>query len=136
MVTQSYPKNSSDIIVDNVNSEIESNNGNYNNEMRKPTIAAWRTWNEWLLAFALIVSAIAGLLAAAVAGTAIYSYRTFVLQMAMKNPWWLPLWPQHFDPAGTKTLIGVGCTVLVLNVVFIIFSALPKVCAIYNLKAN
>lgn len=67
------------------------------------------------------------MLAAAIVGTAIHSYHTFRVQRGANNPWWLPLWPQHFDTTGTKTLIGAGSGIILLNLVYIIVSVIPKV---------
>lgn len=115
MVTQSYPKKNEVVVEDAVEPKM------------KRSIAAWSSWNEYLLAIALIVSALAGILAAAIVGTAIHSYRTFVIQTSAMNPWWLPLWPGHFNSTGTKALIGAGSAILLLNFIFIVFSIIPKV---------
>ncbi|KAF2431609.1 hypothetical protein EJ08DRAFT_696401 [Tothia fuscella] len=66
------------------------------------------------------------MLAAAIVGTGIHAYRTYVIQRAANNPWWLPLWPQHFDTTGTKALIGAGAGIVLTNVIYIAISFLSK----------
>jgi hypothetical protein len=90
------------------------------------SLPVW-TWNDYLRAIGVMLSTLSLLLALAIAGTAIDIYRTFLLQRAANNPWWLPLWPQHFDTTGTKTLIGSSAAELLLNAVLIAIYVLPKV---------
>ncbi len=35
------------------------------------------------------------------------------------NPWWLPLWPDHFNVRGTSTQIGASVTVLALSTFYL-----------------
>jgi hypothetical protein len=95
--------------------------------MMRVSLPAW-TWNDYLRVFCVILATLSLLVALAIDGTAIDTYRTFILQRAANNPWWLPLWPQHFDATGTKALIGSSSAHLLLNTVLIIISVVPKVC--------
>ncbi|PSK51790.1 hypothetical protein B9Z65_3057 [Elsinoe australis] len=68
--------------------------------------------------FITIFASLAICLSAAVlgcAGNILHAYNT----QKNGNPWWLPLWPQHFDDRGLKALIGGGTSVVVLNAVCI-----------------
>jgi len=94
------------------------------NTMRR-SMPAW-SWNDYLRIFCLIFAILSLLVALAIDGTAVHTYRTFLLQRAANNPWWLPLWPQHFDTTGTKTLIGASSSILLLSIVLVVISVLPK----------
>lgn len=59
-----------------------------------------------------------GLSVALVAAQA-HVYHTYLSQTAANNPFWLPIWPQHFQTAGTKTAIGVLTLILVLHLAFV-----------------
>ncbi|OCK84275.1 hypothetical protein K432DRAFT_320713 [Lepidopterella palustris CBS 459.81] len=63
--------------------------------------------------------------AVAIIGTAAHTLHIFNTQQT-SNPWWLPLWPQHFDTHSTSALIGSAASVVVLNAVFLIFSLVPR----------
>jgi hypothetical protein len=45
----------------------------------------------------------------AILGTSAHTLDVYNKQRST-NPWWTPLWPQHFDTHGTKALIG-GCDI-------------------------
>jgi hypothetical protein len=94
------------------------------NKMR--SLPAW-SWNDYLRALCLAFATLTSMLAAAIVATAIHTYHIFVVQRAANNPWWLPLWPQHFDATGTKALIGVGSSIILLNIGSIVMGCLPKV---------
>jgi len=68
---------------------------------------------------------IVAVLATAITGTASHTLDVFHKQQP-SNPWWLPLWPQHFDTNGTKALIGSAVSVLVLSIVFLVFAVVPR----------
>lgn len=68
--------------------------------------------------FITIFASLAICLSAAVLGCAGNILHTYNAQKN-GNPWWLPLWPQHFDDRGLKALIGGGTSVVVLNAVCI-----------------
>jgi hypothetical protein len=59
-----------------------------------------------------------GLSVALVAAQA-HVYHTYLSQTAANNPFWLPIWPQHFQTAGTKTAIGILTLILVLHLAFV-----------------
>jgi hypothetical protein len=59
-----------------------------------------------------------GLSVALVAAEA-HVYHTYLSQTAANNPFWLPVWPKHFQTAGTKTAIGILTLILVLHLSFI-----------------
>lgn len=73
-------------------------------------------------------AALIGLCAAlsiAVLGTSAHTLDVFNKQQSF-NPWWLPLWPQHFDVNGMKGLVGASTSVLVLCAVFLVFALVPR----------
>lgn len=43
------------------------------------------------------------------------------------NPWWLFLWPEHYDVHGTQALVGASVSTLVLSTVFLVFTLVPRV---------
>lgn len=59
-------------------------------------------------------------------GTAAHTLDVYNKQHA-SNPWWAPLWSQHFDTHGTKALIASAVVTLVLSGVFMVMSVVPKV---------
>lgn len=61
----------------------------------------------------------------AILGTAAHTLDVFNKQQS-SNPWWLPLWPQHFDVHGTKALIASSTTTLVLCAAFLILTVIPQ----------
>jgi hypothetical protein len=65
-------------------------------------------------------------LSVAILGTSAHTLDVFNKQQS-SNPWWLPLWPQHFDVHGTKALVGSSTATLVLSLVFLVGSVVPKV---------
>ncbi|KAF2120091.1 hypothetical protein BDV96DRAFT_486061 [Lophiotrema nucula] len=71
-----------------------------------------------------IVIGLSFALAVATLGTAAHTLDVFNKQQS-SNPWWLPLWPQHFDVRGTKAIIGSATTSLVLSLVFLVFALVP-----------
>jgi hypothetical protein len=58
-------------------------------------------------------------LSAAIIATEAHVYHTFKTQSAANNPFWIPIWPQHFETAGTKTAIGIVTAILVLHLAYI-----------------
>jgi|SRR5689334_14436555 ABC-type uncharacterized transport system YnjBCD permease subunit len=62
----------------------------------------------------------------AILGCAAHTLDVFNKQQT-SNPWWLPMWPQHFDTHGTKALIASSVIALVLSSAFLIASFLPSV---------
>jgi hypothetical protein len=95
------------------------------NKMRR-SLPAY-TWNDYLRVLCITLATVSAMLAAAIVGTGIHAYHTYVFQRAANNPWWLPLWPQHFDTTGTKALIGAGAGLILVNGIFIATSFLSKV---------
>jgi hypothetical protein len=87
---------------------------------------AW-SWNDYLRALCAIFAALSLSMAVAIDGTAIDTYRIFLRQRSVNNPWWLPLWPQHFDTTGTKVLIGASSGLALLNIVLLGLSVFPTV---------
>ncbi|KAF2466399.1 uncharacterized protein BDR25DRAFT_78006 [Lindgomyces ingoldianus] len=76
------------------------------------------------LAQAIIIGLCAAL-SVAILGTSAHTLDVFNKQQS-SNPWWLPLWPQHFDVAGTKALIGSAASVFVLSTVFLVLALVPS----------
>jgi hypothetical protein len=80
--------------------------------------------------FHLAQTVITGLVVAlsiAILGTSAHTLDVYNKQRST-NPWWTPLWPQHFDTHGTKALIASSVVTLVLLSAFLVMSLLPKVC--------
>lgn len=76
--------------------------------------------NAQSVSFGIVVA-----LTIAITGTASHTLDVFNKQQPL-NPWWAPLWPQHFDTNGTKALIGSAVAVLVLSVVFLVVALVPR----------
>ena len=74
-------------------------------------------------------------LSIAIIGTAAHTLHVFNSQQST-NPWWLPLWPQHFDTHSTSALIGSAASVVMLNAIFLIFTLVPRVCFSTLLTCN
>lgn len=66
-------------------------------------------------------------LSLSIIGTAADSLRVYKQQRDAQNPWWLPLWPEHFNTSGTSTLIGVASTVTFLHLLYLVGKAVPRV---------
>ncbi|KAF2461796.1 hypothetical protein BDY21DRAFT_359851 [Lineolata rhizophorae] len=41
------------------------------------------------------------------------------------NPWWMPLWPDHFDTNGTKSLIGSAVAVVLFDAIYLVVYLVP-----------
>ncbi|GAB7353155.1 hypothetical protein MBLNU459_g3688t1 [Dothideomycetes sp. NU459] len=54
------------------------------------------------------------LLGTAILGTAGHVLQTFSSQRA-SNPWWLPVWPAHFDARGLRALLACSATIVALD---------------------
>jgi hypothetical protein len=65
-------------------------------------------------------------LSIATLGTSAHTLDVFNKQQTF-NPWWLPLWPQHFDVHGIKALVGASTAVFVLSAIFLVFALVPRV---------
>jgi len=75
----------------------------------------------------LAISALCLVFSIAVVATAGHSLQVYRQQREDKNPWWLPLWPGHFDISGTHVLIGTGSVIIALNIIYLTVSLVPKV---------
>jgi lysylphosphatidylglycerol synthetase-like protein (DUF2156 family) len=73
-----------------------------------------------------IVTGLVVVFSIAILGTSAHTLDIYNKQRST-NPWWTPLWPQHFDTHGTKALIASAVVTLVLSSVFLIMSLVPKV---------
>jgi hypothetical protein len=62
----------------------------------------------------------------AILGTSAHTLDVFNKQQT-SNPWWLPMWPQHFDVHGTKALVASSVIALALSSAFLIATFLPSV---------
>lgn len=80
-----------------------------------------------LLPTQLVLAVLSTLTSGAILGTSAHAFSVYRKGTTDNNPWWLPLWPQHFDTANTEALIGAAGGVILLNLVFILLSVLPKV---------
>ncbi|KAF2274668.1 uncharacterized protein EI97DRAFT_96390 [Westerdykella ornata] len=73
-------------------------------------------------------AALMGLCAAlsvATLGTSAHTLDIFNKQQT-SNPWWLPLWPQHFNVHGTKALVATSTVTFVLSAVFLVLALVPR----------
>jgi len=58
-------------------------------------------------------------LSAAIVATEAHVYQTYKAQSAANNPFWIPVWPEHFQTAGTKTAIGTASVILLLHLLYV-----------------
>ncbi|KAL1592338.1 hypothetical protein SLS60_011416 [Paraconiothyrium brasiliense] len=73
-----------------------------------------------------VITGLAVAFSVAILGTAAHTLDVFNKQQT-SNPWWLPLWPQHFDVHGTNALIASATVTLALSGVFLVMSLIPQV---------
>jgi hypothetical protein len=78
----------------------------------------------------LLLVALSTLTAIAILGTVAHAFSVYQTGRAVNNPWWLPLWPQHFYTTNAEALIGASAGIVLLNVIYIALSLLPKVCVL------
>jgi hypothetical protein len=83
--------------------------------------------NKVLRPLNLVFSGLGLCMSIAVVATQAHVYHTYLSQTAANNPFWLPVWPEHFQTAGTKTAIGVVTLILVLHLSFIAIYLYRKV---------
>ena len=62
----------------------------------------------------LAFSIFAFVLSATITGTAGHVLASYKSQQTT-DPWWLPVWPSHFDARGLKTLIGASTSLVVVD---------------------
>jgi hypothetical protein len=62
-----------------------------------------------------ILTAVVIIFSITILGTSAHTLDVFNKQQT-SNPWWLPMWPQHFDVQGTKALIASSVVTLVLSI--------------------
>ncbi|KAF2197724.1 hypothetical protein GQ43DRAFT_434906 [Delitschia confertaspora ATCC 74209] len=72
-----------------------------------------------------ILLSLIAVLTLSITGTASHTLDIFNKQQS-SNPWWLPLWPQHFDTNGTKALIGAAVSTFVLTMVLLVVAVVPR----------
>ncbi|XP_014551230.1 hypothetical protein COCVIDRAFT_31204 [Bipolaris victoriae FI3] len=72
-----------------------------------------------------VITGLVVVLSIAILGTSAHTLRVFNEQH-LSNPWWAPMWPQHFDVQGTKALVASSVVTLVLCGAFLIASFIPK----------
>jgi hypothetical protein len=73
-----------------------------------------------------IVTGLVVILSIAILGTSAHTLSVYNKQH-LSNPWWAPMWPQHFDVQGTKALIASSVVTLVLCGAFLAASFVPQV---------
>ncbi|KAJ4325236.1 hypothetical protein N0V94_000758 [Neodidymelliopsis sp. IMI 364377] len=76
-----------------------------------------------------VLTALIIVFSVAILGTSAHTLNVFNKQQS-SNPWWLPLWSQHFDVHGTKALVASSVITLVLSSAFLISTFVPSL----NLK--
>ncbi|KAF1965416.1 hypothetical protein BU23DRAFT_489528 [Bimuria novae-zelandiae CBS 107.79] len=62
----------------------------------------------------------------AILGTAGHTLDVFNKQQTY-NPWWIPVWREHFEVQGTKALIASAAVTLILSGVFFVMSLISQV---------
>lgn len=72
-----------------------------------------------------IITGLVVALSIAILGTSAHTLDVFNKQH-LSNPWWAPMWPQHFDVHGTQGLIASSVVTLVLCGAFLIASFVPQ----------
>ncbi|OAL04978.1 hypothetical protein IQ06DRAFT_290948 [Phaeosphaeriaceae sp. SRC1lsM3a] len=72
-----------------------------------------------------IITGLVVVFSVAILGTSAHTLDVYNKQRST-NPWWTPLWPQHFDTHGTKALIASSVVTLVLLGASLIMSFVPK----------
>lgn len=73
-----------------------------------------------------IITGLVVVFSIAILGTSAHTLDVFNKQQST-NPWWMPLWPQHFDTHGTKALVASSVVTVVLCGAFLVAFFLPKV---------
>jgi len=73
-----------------------------------------------------VITGIVVALSICILGTSAHTLDVYNKQH-LSNPWWAPMWPQHFDVQGTKALIASSVVTLVLCGAFLIASFVPQV---------
>ena len=73
-----------------------------------------------------IITGLAIILSIAILGTSAHTLNVFTKQQT-SNPWWMPLWPQHYNTHGTKALIASSAITLVLCGAFFTALFVPQV---------
>jgi len=96
--------------------------------LRQKKIVGGRSPLRFLRPVQFLLVTLSTLTAGAILGTAAHAFSVYRMGRAANNPWWLPLWPQHFDTANAEAVIGASAGIVLLNVVYIVLSLLPKVC--------
>ncbi|KAH7128305.1 hypothetical protein B0J11DRAFT_267626 [Dendryphion nanum] len=72
-----------------------------------------------------VIAGLSAAMSVAILGTSAHTLHIYNTQQST-NPWWLYLWPQHFDVSGTKALVASATTTIVLSLVFLVFGLVPK----------
>ncbi|KAJ9656769.1 hypothetical protein H2201_008421 [Coniosporium apollinis] len=73
----------------------------------------------------LASSTISSILCTAALGVSAHSFHVYRTERET-NPWWLPLWPAHFNVHGTTALIGTSASILLLNLFYLTLSFVPR----------
>ncbi|KAH7071667.1 hypothetical protein FB567DRAFT_208482 [Paraphoma chrysanthemicola] len=61
----------------------------------------------------------------AILGTSAHTLDVYNKQRT-SNPWWMMMWPQHFQTQGTKAIIASAVVTFFLSAVFLVLSVIPK----------
>lgn len=72
-----------------------------------------------------IITGLVVVFSIAILGTSAHTLDIFNKQQST-NPWWMPLWPQHFDTHGTKALVASSVVTVVLCGAFLVAFFVPK----------
>jgi hypothetical protein len=73
-----------------------------------------------------VITGLVIVLSIAILGTSAHTLDVYHKQQP-KNPWWMTMWPEHFDTQGTKALLASAVVTFVLSTVFLVLSVIPKV---------
>jgi hypothetical protein len=74
----------------------------------------------------LAITALVVVFSLAIMGTSAHTLHVFNTQQT-SNPWWLPMWPQHFATHGTKALVASSVVTFVLCGGFLVALFVPSV---------
>lgn len=73
-----------------------------------------------------IITGLVIALSIAILGTSAHTLDVYNKQHT-NNPWWLPMWTEHFETQGTKALLASAVVTFVLSAIFLVLSVLPQV---------
>jgi hypothetical protein len=82
---------------------------------------------NWTRLAQLSIAILSLLVAAAILGTAAHTFHVYRSEKSANNPWWLPLWPSHFDVSGTEVYLGTSSALVLLSAIYLALHFIPAV---------